>query len=454
VLEIATCYLPTRRGNPAIALRCRTVEAIRQDSTFTDKSACQRALAYIYPWHPTPTGFIKWVTHVSCQLPVAVAFLALLGLTGCADEATHDGAGCVPCRAASGRFETRTFKTPSTAGNWYATDLDLDGRDELVVARSSELSRVYSVDATRGLDELASFPAATWASIGDVTNDGRPDLLLGGTSFVAFRATAQGGFAALDGASTPVSGEMSGHVSVTKFPVVGRWRSPTSPEPLIVKDLYHLSERSLLPTQVESFSSAAGDVASGGNADLRTLLKLSKRFVAIDLEGDGLDELWGIDLLGRLVQMARVAGAQGGSWSVGESRAVDDPAQIAVGDANGDGVADLVAQSSALVVTGGSEAEAGRVHELALPEPAAACVWIQLDADLERELVCSAAADEIAGELLAYDADFSHDQLARRAALEVPSSERLVVGDFDGNGIEDLATLGEELTIAFGIPAP
>jgi hypothetical protein len=55
---------------------------------------------------------------------------------------------------------------------------------------------------------------------------------------------------------------------------------------------------------------------------------------------------------------------------------------------------------------------------------------------------------------LAYDADFATDQLSQRPVLDIPSSERLVVGDFDGDGIEDVATLGEQLTIAFGIPAP
>lgn len=392
---------------------------------------------------------------MSCRSFAAVALVSLLGLVGCADAAVGGGPSCESCRTASGRFEILSFRSPSTAGNWYAADLDLDGRDELLVARSSELSRAYSVAAERGLEELASFPAASWVSIGDVTNDGRPDLLLGGTSFAALRANERGSFEALGGASTPVSGEMSGHVSVTKFPIVGRWRSPSKPEPLVVKDLYHLGDRSLLPTQVESFSSAQRDVASGGNAELRTLLLLSKRFVAIDLEGDGLDELWGIDLLGRLVQLAPEKTAQGHIWRVGEARAVDDPSKITVHDANGDGIADLVAQRSALVVTGGSEtAGVGRVHEFALASATAACVWIQLDADRERELVCSADANEIAGELLAYDADFATDQLSQRPVLHIPSSERLVVGDFDGNGVEDLVTLGEQLTIAFGIPAP
>jgi hypothetical protein len=247
---------------------------------------------------------------------------------------------------------------------------------------------------------------------------------------------------------------MSGRLSVTKFPIVGRWRSPERREPVIVKDLYHLDERSLLPTQIESFSANAGDVSSGGNAELRTLLKLAKRFVAIDLDGNGLDELWGIDLLGHLTQLTLEGGAagSGSSWRVDGSWSVADPVQIAVRDANGDGAPDLVSLDSALVVTGASDG-AGRVHEFALPAAAAVCAWIQLDGDPERELLCSAEAGETAAALSAYDANFETDELSPRAAPEVETSERFVVGDFDGNGVDDLATLGEQLTIAFGTPA-
>lgn len=369
--------------------------------------------------------------------------IALLALGGCAGNRALDG-DCDSCAAASGEFELERYDA-SSSGNWYATDLDGDGTDELLVTRAPELTTVYAFDG-RELQQRVTLPAATWASIGDVTGDARPDVLLGGGSFSVQRSTDTGGFEALDGASRPVSGEMAGSVSVTKFPIVGRWHRADSREPLIVKDLYHLAERSLLPTQIESFSSDASDVSSAGNAELGTLLKLSKRFVAIDGDGDGLDELWGIDLLGSLTQL-RFGGAEG--WIAAGSWSVEDPQELFARDVNGDGAPDLVGKRSALVVTAGSTARAGRVHQLELPETVDACTWLQLDLDRERELLCSAE-----GSLSAYDADFEADTLTPITAPELGPSERFLVGDFDGNGVDDLLSLGNQLSVAFGIPAP
>jgi hypothetical protein len=370
----------------------------------------------------------------------AVALIALLALGGCAGSNALDDT-CHACAAASGEFELERYDAPST-GNWYATDLDGDGSDELVVTRAPERTTVYAFDG-RQLQERVTFPAATWASIGDVTGDARPDVLLGGGSFSVQRSTESGEFEALDGTSRPVSGEMAGSVSVTKFPIVGRWHHADSHEPLIVKDLYHLAERSLLPTQIESFSSDASDVWSAGNAELGTLLKLSKRFVAIDGDGDGLDELWGIDLLGNLTQL-RFSGAEG--WVAAGSWSVEDPQELTARDVNGDGAPDLVGKRSALVVLAGSASHA--VHQLELPEAVDACTWLQLDRDRERELLCSAD-----GSLSAYDADFENDTLTPIAAPALAPSERFLVGDFDGNGVDDLLSSGDELSVAFGIPA-
>jgi hypothetical protein len=378
---------------------------------------------------------------VSCHRPVATLF-ALFALGGCsASEVGSDA--CASCSASSGEFEVASYHD-STRGNWYAADLDGDGKDELIAARAPEPTVVYELEGRR-LQERTRLPAATWVSIGDITGDGRPDVLLGGSSFSVQRSTESGAFEALVSASKPVSGEMAGSVSVTKFPIVGRWHHRSSREPLIVKDLYHLAERSMLPTQVESFSSDARDVSSAGNAVLSTWLKLSKRFVAIDGDGDGLDELWGIDLLGQLTQLH--LGAEG--WAATGSWSVEDPQELLARDVNGDGAVDLVGQRSALVVTAGTDSHPGRVHQLELPELVDACTWVQLDRDHERELLCS--ADE---QLSAYDVDFEADTLTPRLAPDLAPSKRSLVGDFDGNGVDDLVRLGgDELIVAFGVPA-
>jgi hypothetical protein len=242
---------------------------------------------------------------------------------------------------------------------------------------------------------------------------------------------------------------------VTSFPIVGRWQRTEQPEPLVVKDVYDLSLLTPKPTQVEPFSAAQGDVESVGNTELQIPLNLRKRFVAMDLDGDGLDELWGLDFLGKLTQLRPTPSANGAGWQVASSWVVTDPLRLALRDANGDGAPDIVGVGSALVVTGGGVQGAGRVHDFELPRAARGCAWLQLDADPERELACAGATDGAASSSKPafYDADFTTDELTPRVAPLAKLEGQLLVGDFDGNGIEDLAAIDDELRLSLGVAA-
>lgn len=376
---------------------------------------------------------------------LAPTTLWLLSLSGCAGSPpAANGA------EATGLFETQTLKAPA-AGDWYAVDLNVDGKDELLLTQPSGRTRVYSFDAARGLEQTATLPAAKWISIGDVTADGRPDVLLGGASFKGFRAVDEVSFSPLGTKSVPLSGEASGRLSVTSFPIVGHFHRADQLEPVLVKDVYDLSELTPKPTQIESFSLAAGNVASIGNAELAVPLSLVRRFVAMDLDGDGLDELWGVDFGGNLSQLRPAPGGDGPSWQVSQRWAVGYPQQLALDDANGDGAPDLVGVGGALVVTGGHDGQPGRVHQLQLPSSARGCVWIQLDGDAARELACSS---DDGGEPTVYDADFERDVLTPRDMPQLALEGQLLVGDFDGNGVDDLIAIQGDLAISLGIPAP
>lgn len=377
--------------------------------------------------------------------PRLLAACLLLPLGGCAGAPPAESAP-----QATGLFETQTEKAPA-AGDWYAADLNVDGKDELLLTQPSARTRVYSFDTARGLDQTATLPAAKWLSIGDITADGLPDVLLGGTSFKGYRALDELSFSPLSAKSVPLTGEASGRLSVTSFPIVGRFHRREQPEPIVVKDVYDLSELSPKPTQIESFSATAGDVASTGNAELAVPLSLQRRFVAMDLDGDGLDELWGVDFGGNLCQLRPAPDADGPSWQVSQRWDVGYPAQLALDDANGDGTPDLVGVGSALVVTGGHDGAPGRVHQLELPSAARGCVWIQLDSDAERELACSA---EDGAEPAVFDADFEHDVLTPRDVPELALVGELLVGDFDGNGVDDLVAIDKNLVISLGVAAP
>jgi hypothetical protein len=375
------------------------------------------------------------------------ASFTLVTLVGCAGSPANDAP------RSSGSFETTRLEVPA-AGLWYAADLNVDGKDELLLSQLSGRTRVYQVDRDRGLVQIASLPAAQWLSIGDVTADGKPDVLLGGATFKGFRSLDERSFSPLHATSVPVSGEDSGRLSVTSFPIVGHWHRPDRLEPIVVKDLYDLSQLSPKPTQVESFSASGGEVASIGNAELSIPLSLLKRFVAMDLDGDGLDELWGMNFLGQLTQLRPAPNSLGPAWQFEHSWPVDDPQRLAIDDANGDGTPDLVAVGSALVVTGGSAGHSGRLHAFELPRSARGCVWIQLDADAERELACAGRGGDEPTEPAVYDADFEHDQLTPRSRPDFELAGQLLVGDFDGNGVDDLAAIDDELLLSLGIPTP
>jgi hypothetical protein len=374
--------------------------------------------------------------------------LLLLSMSGCSASPPPDGKPL-----ATGLFETQTEKVPA-AGDWYAADLNLDGKDELLLTQPSGRTRVYSFDAARGLEQTATLPAAKWISIGDVTDDGRPDVLLGGASFKGYRAVDELTYSPLSAKSVPLVGEDSGRLSVTSFPIVGRFHRADQLEPILVKDVYDLSALTPKPTEVESFSAASGEVASIGNAELSVPLSLVKRFVAMDLDGDGLDELWGMDFGGNLSQLRPAPSADGLAWRVEQRWAVGDPTRLALDDANGDGSPDLVGIGSALVVTGGRDGSAGRVHDFELPSSARGCVWIQLDDDAQRELACAGDGGDTPSAPAVYDADFEHDTLTRRDMPELSLEGQLLVGDFDGNGIDDLAAVDHELVISLGVAAP
>jgi hypothetical protein len=95
------------------------------------------------------------------------------------------------------------------------------------------------------------------------------------------------------------------------------------------------------------------------------------------------------------------------------------------------------------------------VHAFELPRSARGCVWIQLDHDAERELACAGQSGEKAGAPAVYDADFEHDTLTARDMPELPLDGQLLVGDFDGNGVEDLASIDDgELLLSLGVPEP
>lgn len=131
-------------------------------------------------------------------------------LTCKSDQNCPSGWGCARsagiCRTADRDFDAHTL---STEGDGWLTIADFDGdlRDDLLSVSRFEtgLSSVVYFDAAGAIERTVTLPVAGWGAAGDVTGDGFPDALLGGSTAAAFRSTKARTFSPLAGALRQVT---------------------------------------------------------------------------------------------------------------------------------------------------------------------------------------------------------------------------------------------------------
>jgi hypothetical protein len=135
-------------------------------------------------------------------------------------------------------------------------------------------------------------------------------------------------------------------------------------------------------------------------------------------------------------------------------------------DANGDGRDDaIVARARDLwVITPASDQGAGRVHRLSIA--GAGCeqlfehVFLQADSDPEIELAlsCLRGTDlepALDDHLTVCDVDLERGTLIPVSSLPVSYSSGFVVGDFNGDGVDDIAAGTFFVpTVFWGVPRP
>jgi hypothetical protein len=193
---------------------------------------------------------------------------------------------------------------------------------------------------------------------------------------------------------------------------------------------------------------------------------------ALDLDADGVDEL--VVCSSQVVQGELaywVIRRQGGAWSSEQHQVAvagasdlairassygdgaDEPLSGPV-DVDSDGKLDLMARGGGdagpfvvVLRNGGSGTLAGGTA-LALDPTVQAAAFANVDGDRALELV---AVGERGVQF--YDVDLLSGALEERTT-DIPSGavSRLTVGDFDGDGITDIATAGEAVTVYFGDP--
>jgi hypothetical protein len=282
----------------------------------------------------------------------------------------------------------------------------------------------------------------------------------------------------------------------SSMPVLGHFHDKDSLELAMLKDVASEDEFS---TRLELLKLDAGGISALNYSTIQDFgytdyLALS----ALDLDGDELDELY-VNVGHGLLELT----AQAEQFSVSPILGQERFGWMSAQDANADGKPDLTLLSKQglllmMSVAKGRAAESHRfargqidceqlfdeldvfgpavddpefeAPELELLDAPFDYVFVQADADAEPELLVncysfiggdaltdpSARPDDPGSpsqpEIFVYDVDLSNDRLTRIDRKPGPSSGHFVTGDFNGDGIQDIAGGDPSLMILFGMP--
>jgi hypothetical protein len=384
-------------------------------------------------------------TGVDSPLPISTRGFATL-----ADSADFDGDG----RADLLLTESEKSGAPASSAAVLFSPLNVDTRTP---APLGDFVRVQQVIAGTVYD---AYSDDTFADVG-LLYEARP-----GTLQVGF---LQGSADRLLRATIPVSGELEALGSeaicaISKLPVFGRFRGPKVVDAVVIEAFVECpmagaaqNAATKSTRAIELFSADTSGVASQSSFDLDREVDLNLGAVALDIDGDGIDELFVAESTGLdEAELIELHLRDESAWEATSSTSIFDPGRLSMRDVNGDGELDLVSANGTLVVTAADSRGAG--HVLTLPFQSSKCAWIQLDRDPERELVCAKSYDERG--LRAYDVELASGTLHERDGIDAPARVgSMAVGDLNGDGVEDLVitsdeeeTLSAALAILFGEP--
>lgn len=278
-------------------------------------------------------------------------------------------------------------------------------------------------------------------------------------------------------------------------PALGHFHSADTLELAMLKDVYGSDT---VATRLELLTLEAGGLSARNYStikDFRASRYLA--LLALDLDGDALDELY-VNVGKGLLKLT----AQADSFEAAPILETRRFGWLSGQDANADGHTDLTALSRdgllvLMSVPAGSPAES---HHFAYDQIACQRLFedafdaddsfdeefeeplidapfeyafVQADADAEPELVVNCysfiGADPFAEtasrgddepeypsgpELFVYDVDLARDALTRIGSERIagPHSGHFVTGDFNGDGIQDIAGGSPSITVLFGMP--
>lgn len=396
----------------------------------------------------------------------------------------------------SGLVSRLSLEVPGTSSLRDVADFDGDGHADLLVSSArtqGAAQRALSVlfpplmaGETPRLQELAELPDIQAAVAGYLVSeggvmDGYADVgVLRGTEGPRELGLLQGGADRLLrsplGGTSPILDALSGG---PKTPLLGRFRRPRQRDLAVV---HASTEFGDADAALELLSLDETGPVSLGSAKLPFGAPQAEVTV-LDLDGDGLDELY------------YVAYAPGDSGQVGIqelrlARVVlqydEDSARLDVqveadfwgsrvlavssADVDADGSSDLcVSLEGSIVVQRGASTPAAAEERYEVFLPSFGCpvpiaqTWLQADTDGALELALNCLdlpfgdeelepQDPFGSTLRIYDVDWRSGSV--RVLSEQPGVFGLTLarGDFDGDGVDDVVSVGAETVVLFGEP--
>lgn len=268
----------------------------------------------------------------------------------------------------------------------------------------------------------------------------------------------------------PVEATGQDQYVTNRVPVLGRFRSAEQRDLLIAEDVESFDRFGARgTTRIIWFSIDLNGTSRLASAPLSAPVLLDYGAAAMDADGDGVDELYLVGPDGLLT-------VRGYGDALQTSTVLNVPGleQLRVQDVDGDGKLDLalVGPDELSLLTAGSVTGSSRWHHFSKAQVGCgnaylnyAFIQADLDPELELALACPYPAiladadtsppDDFGsgdGSLKICDVDLKNDSLSVASVVSVENSDQFVAGDFNGDGVQDLAGAFTTQLLLLGVP--
>lgn len=387
----------------------------------------------------------------------------------------------------SGHASPVTLRTPGIPEIFGAADFDGDGQDDLLLAESANVDAppevVSALFAPMTHETTSTTELAEVRGIRQLLGGYLPWLDIGGDAAMSVLYTGEDDTLKLGylsgGADRLLRSDVRSPIADV-YAEVGALGAFSSPSDRAAMELAVLTETYSLGVAASASSSSPYSVAlhriDANGTRFERSLPIEEEIAptitgpaAADRDGDGLDELYvpttrGLAMLRIEEAAVKVEVVVASSLTTG----------VRAQDVNDDGRADVVvfdAANNTVWVLAAGASGFGEVHQLALaPETCKnflnAATFVHLDQDGERELVinCNVAdgidqfsqydllSRPLYGALTAFDVDWATDRASFSSPVDISTSLNLTTGDFNGDGVEDIAGDGYDAKLLFGVP--